>query len=96
VETRRDNQPSRCAGANSPSEGQRAELNHQTFTDMISKKKYTVITIDSALHEEVRKHCDEHGLKIGFFANQALRKLLEKRCATTKSSAPSTASTTNE
>jgi hypothetical protein len=58
--------------------------------------KYTVITIDAALHEEVRKHCDEHGLKIGFFANQALRQLLDKRCATTKSSEPSTASTTNE
>jgi len=64
---------------------------------MKKKAIYTVITIDSALHEEVRKHCDEHGLKIGFFANQALRKLLDKRCATTKSSAaPSTDSTTNE
>jgi hypothetical protein len=58
--------------------------------------KYTVITIDSALHEEVRKHCDENGLKIGFFANQALRKLLNKKCATTQSSALSTDSTTNE
>jgi hypothetical protein len=58
--------------------------------------KYTVITIDAALHEDVRKHCDEHGLKIGFFANQALRQLLEKRCATTQSSEPSTDSTTNE
>ena len=58
--------------------------------------KYTVITIDSALHEEVRKHCDEHGLKIGFFANQALRKLLNKKCAATQSSALSTDSTTNE
>jgi len=58
--------------------------------------KYTVITIDSALHEEVRKYCDENGLKIGFFANQALRKLLNKKCAATQSSAPSTDSTTNE
>jgi hypothetical protein len=63
---------------------------------MKKKATYTVVTIDSALHEEVRKHCDEHGLKIGFFANQALRKLLNKKCATTQSSALSTASTTNE
>ncbi len=63
---------------------------------MKPKTKNTVITIDSTIHEEVRKHCDEHGLKIGFFANQALRKLLDKRCATTKSSEPSTASPTNE
>ena len=58
--------------------------------------KYTVITIDAVLHEQVRKYCDENGIKIGFFANQALRQLLDKRCATTKSSEPSTASTTNE
>jgi len=63
---------------------------------MKKKATYTVITIDSALHEEVRKYCDENGLKIGFFANQALRKLLNKKCATTQSSAPSTDSTTNE
>jgi hypothetical protein len=64
---------------------------------MKKKATYTVITIDSALHEEVRRHCDENGLKIGFFANQALRKLLNKKCATTQSSAPpSTDSTTNE
>jgi hypothetical protein len=63
---------------------------------MKKKATYTVITIDSALHEDVRKYCDENGIKIGFFANQALRKLLEKRCATTKSSALSTDSTTNE
>ena len=64
---------------------------------MKKKATYTVITIDSALHEDVRKYCDENGIKIGFFAKQALRKLLDKRCATTKSSAaPSTDSTTNE
>jgi hypothetical protein len=63
---------------------------------MKKKAIYTVITIDSVLHEEVRNYCDENGLKIGFFANQALRKLLDKRCATTKSSVPSTDSTTNE
>jgi hypothetical protein len=63
---------------------------------MKKKATYTVITIDSAIHEEVRKYCDENGLKIGFFANQALRKLLNKKCATTQSSALSTASTTNE
>jgi hypothetical protein len=34
VETRRDGQCSRCAGANSPSEGQRAKSNHQTLADM--------------------------------------------------------------
>ena len=63
---------------------------------MKKKAIYTVITIDSTLHEDVRKYCDENGLKIGFFANQALRQLLDKRCATTKSSALSTDSTTNE
>ena len=33
---------------------------------MKPKKKNTVITIDAALHEEVRKYCEENGVKIGF------------------------------
>jgi hypothetical protein len=55
--------------------------------------KYTVITIDAVLHEEVRKYCDENGIKIGFFAKQALQKLLQEKYVTTQSSVRSDAST---
>ena len=51
---------------------------------MKPKKKNTVITIDAALHEEVRKYCEENGVKIGFLATQALRKLLNEKCVTTQ------------
>jgi len=40
---------------------------------MKEKTKSTVITIDATIHEQVRKHCVENGIKIGFFASQALR-----------------------
>ena len=49
---------------------------------MKPKKKNTVITIDAALHEEVRKYCEENGVKIGFLATQALRKLLNEKRVT--------------
>ena len=48
------------------------------------KKKNTVITIDAALHEEIRKYCEENGVKIGFLATQALRKLLNEKRVTTQ------------
>lgn len=51
---------------------------------MKPKKKNTVITIDTALHEEVRKYCEENGVKIGFLATQALRKLLNEKRVTTQ------------
>ncbi len=38
---------------------------------MKPKKKNTVITIDSALHEEFRRYCEQNGVKIGFLAAQA-------------------------
>jgi hypothetical protein len=37
METRQHNQRARCAGTNSPSEGQREESNHQTHFDMTLK-----------------------------------------------------------
>lgn len=40
---------------------------------MKEKTKSTVITIDATIHEEMRKYCVENGIKIGFFASQALR-----------------------
>jgi len=40
---------------------------------MKEKTKSTVITIDATIHEQVRKYCVENGIKIGFFASQALR-----------------------
>lgn len=48
------------------------------------KKKSTVITIDSTLHQEFRKYCEDNGVKIGFLAAQALRKLLDEKRVTTQ------------
>ena len=45
----------------------------QEIIHMKEKTKSTVITIDATIHEQVRKHCVENGIKIGFFASQALR-----------------------
>ncbi len=58
---------------------------------MKPKKKNTVITIESALHEELRKYCQENGVKIGFLAAQALRKLLDEKRVTTQSTRSSSA-----
>ena len=58
--------------------------------------KYTVITIDAVLHEQVRKYCDENGIKIGFFANQALQKSLLEKHVTTQSSVRSDAAAHND
>ena len=51
---------------------------------MKPKKKNTVITIDSALHEQFRRYCEQNGVKIGFLAAQALRKLLDEKRGTTQ------------
>jgi hypothetical protein len=40
---------------------------------MKEKEKSAVIRIDENIHEQVRKYCSDNGLKIGFFASQALK-----------------------
>jgi hypothetical protein len=63
---------------------------------MKPKKKSNVVTIDSALHEELRKYCEQNGLKIGFLATQALRNMLDGRYATTQSNVPPLPPAANE
>lgn len=48
------------------------------------KKKFTVITIEAALHEELRAYCKSNGMKVGFVAEKAVRELLAKMNATTQ------------
>jgi hypothetical protein len=60
---------------------------------MKAKKKSTVITIDSALHSELRAICDKQGIKIGFLAEKAVRELLAKMSNTTQVSTSLTATT---
>jgi hypothetical protein len=57
------------------------------------KKKSTVITIDSALHSELRAICDKQGIKIGFLAEKAVRELLAKMSNTTQVSTSLTVTT---
>jgi hypothetical protein len=59
---------------------------------MKTKNKKTVITIDSDLHEEIRKYCEENGIKIGFLATQALRKMIDGKRVTQE---PRTSSASN-
>ena len=40
------------------------------------KRKSTVITIDSELHNDLKHHCDARGMKIGHMASKALREYL--------------------
>jgi len=40
------------------------------------KRKSTVITIDSELHNDLKVHCDSRGMKIGHMACKALREYL--------------------
>jgi len=40
------------------------------------RKKLTVITIDSELHNDLKHHCDARGMKIGHMASKALREYL--------------------
>jgi hypothetical protein len=49
-----------------------------------TKKKSTVITIDATIHDELRKYCDEHGFKMGFLAEKAVREMLVRAGATTQ------------
>ena len=51
---------------------------------MNPKKKSTVLTIDAALHEELRAYCKERGLKVGFLAEKAVREMLSRMNATTQ------------
>ncbi len=44
-------------------------------TNKVSK---TVITIDSDVHAEVIEYCQQNGIKISFFAKQALSVALKK------------------
>lgn len=46
------------------------------ITKPINKK--TVITINSDIHFELNNFCHQNGLKIGFFAEQALEVALKK------------------
>ena len=59
---------------------------------MKTKNKKTVITIDSDLHEEIRKYCEDNGIKIGFLATQALRKMIDGKRVTQE---PRTSSESN-
>jgi hypothetical protein len=59
---------------------------------MKTKNKKTVITIDSDLHEEIRKYCEENGIKIGFLATQALRQMIDGKRVT---QVPRTSSASN-
>jgi small-conductance mechanosensitive channel len=59
---------------------------------MKTKNKKTVITIDSDLHEEIRKYCEDNGIKIGFLATQALRKMIDGKRVTQE---PRTSSASN-
>jgi hypothetical protein len=45
---------------------------------VIKKAPKTVITIDSDVHAEVIEYCQQNGIKIGFFAKQALMVALKK------------------
>ena len=40
---------------------------------MKEKQKSAVIRVEDEIHEQVRKYCSDNGLKIGFFASQALK-----------------------
>jgi hypothetical protein len=60
---------------------------------MKTKKKTTVITIDSELHSELRAVSEKHGIKIGFLAEKAVREMLAKMSNTTQVSTSLTAVT---
>ena len=40
---------------------------------MKEKQKIALIRVGDEIHEEVRKYCVENGIKLGFFASQALK-----------------------
>jgi len=49
-------------------------MNQQT--NSTKKRQDRVITIDKELHAQVREHCNKTGMKIGFFATEAVRRHL--------------------
>jgi len=55
------------------------------------KRKSTVITIDSELHNDLKVHCDARGMKIGHMASKALREYLS---AEAKGAEPTVAAAT--
>lgn len=50
-------------------------MNQQTNT---KKRQDRVITIDKELHAQVREHCNRTGMKIGFFATEAVKRHLNR------------------
>ena len=58
METRQHNQRARCAGTNSQSEGQRAEPNHQTPTDM-RDVVYKIINSGSGPYQLTKEQAGE-------------------------------------
>lgn len=51
-------------------------MNQQT--NSTKKRQDRVITIDKELHAQVREHCNRTGMKIGFFATEAVKRHLNR------------------
>ena len=51
-------------------------MNQQT--NSTKKRQDRVITIDKELHTQVREHCNRTGMKIGFFATEAVKRHLNR------------------
>lgn len=47
-------------------------------TNSTKKRQDRVITIDKELHAQVREHCNRTGMKIGFFATEAVKRHLNR------------------
>jgi hypothetical protein len=45
----------------------------------VKKKKPTVVTIDKTLHTAAKAYCERHGLKMGHFAAEAIKRALEAK-----------------
>jgi hypothetical protein len=60
---------------------QHAERAEQTDQDdfEMKKKKPTVVSIDKALHACAKAYCERHGLKMGHFASEAIKRALEAK-----------------
>lgn len=42
------------------------------------KRNSRVITIDIELHDKMREYCDAHGMKLHFFASEAIKRHLDR------------------
>jgi len=42
------------------------------------KRNERVVSIDKKLHQQVREHCNKTGMKVGFFATEAIRRHLDR------------------